>query len=235
MKILAIIPARGGSKGVSNKNIKLLGGKPLLQYTYESVLKCKMLYKTILSSEDRAIIKVAKSIGLDVPFVRPVELSTDTASSISVVQHAVQFLEQQGESYDAICLLQPTSPFRELSFIDRAIEKFLDLEADSLVSVLPVPSQYNPHWTFESDENNFLKFSTGVENIIGRRQDLPPAFHRDGSLYLTKIEYIKQGTFYGNKIGYIESNPELNINIDTLSDWKRAENILVENLLKTNI
>ena len=138
MKVLAIIPARGGSKGVPGKNVKDLGGKPLLQYTFESAFESKLLSKTILSSEDTAIIETAKSIGLEVPFVRPDELATDSASSIEVVQHAVAFMESQGFFYDAVCLLQPTYPFRERGFIDKAIKKFTETGADTLISGLHV-------------------------------------------------------------------------------------------------
>ena|SRR5690554_4757306 len=231
MKVLAVIPARGGSKGVPKKNIRLLGGLPLLQYTFESASQSKLLTKTILSSDDIEIIEIAQNIGLAAPFIRPIELSTDMASSIMVVQHALDFFEQQGEQFDAVCLLQPTSPFREIGFIDRAIEKFMQLNADSLISVLPVPHEYNPHWTFKADKNNYLKIATGDKNIIGRRQDLPKAYHRDGALYLTKTACIKKGTFYGNKIGYIESNPKLYVNVDTLNDWKKAEEILIKRLI----
>jgi N-acylneuraminate cytidylyltransferase len=227
MKILAIIPARGGSKGVPGKNIKLLGGKPLLQFTFDSVKNSSLLTKTILSSEDEGIIVVARNVGIEVPFVRPDDLATDDAKSIDVIQHAVAFLESKGEYFDAVCLLQVTSPFREKDFIDQAIQKFIATGADTLISVLPVPHEYNPHWVFEENEAGNLFIATGEQEIISRRQELPTAYHRDGSLYLTKIEYIKQGTFYGSKMGYIVSNPDLYVNIDTLEDWKEAEEKVV--------
>ncbi|WP_442787005.1 acylneuraminate cytidylyltransferase family protein [Flavobacterium suncheonense] len=223
MKVLGIIPARGGSKGVPGKNIKDLGGKPLLQYTFESALDSKLLSRTILSSEDAAIIEKAKIIGLEVPFVRPDELASDSASSIQVVRHAVDFLESEGFFYDAVCLLQPTYPFREKGFIDKAIQKFEATGADTLVSVLPVPHEYNPHWTFEKDADGYLKIATGEEEIITRRQNLPTAYHRDGAIYITKVTYIKQGTFYGKKMVAIESEHSHYVNIDTLKDWEKAE------------
>jgi N-acylneuraminate cytidylyltransferase len=227
MKILAIIPARGGSKGVPGKNIKMLGGKPLMQFTFDSVKNSSLLTKTILSSEDEGIIVVARNLGIEVPFVRPDALATDDAKSIDVIQHAVSFLESKGEYFDAVCLLQVTSPFREKDFIDQAIQKFIATGVDTLISVLPVPHEYNPHWVFEENEAGNLFIATGEEEIISRRQELPKAYHRDGSLYLTKIKYIKQGTFYGSKMGYIESNPDLYVNIDTLADWKEAEEKVV--------
>jgi len=223
MKVLAIIPARGGSKGVPGKNIKLLGGKPLLQFTADSAMNSKLLTKIIVSTEDEAIINIARDLGIEVPFVRPKELATDQAKSIDVIIHAIAFLESKGEFYDAVCLLQPTSPFREEDFIDVAIQRFIDTKADTLISVMPVPHEYNPHWVFEETTEGNLKIATGEEEIISRRQDLPKAYHRDGALYITKIDYIKQGTFYGQKLNFIESNPDLYVNIDTLKDWKIAE------------
>lgn len=223
MRVLAIIPARGGSKGVPGKNIKLLGGKPLLQYTLESANESLLLTRVILSSEDASIIATAEALGLEVPFIRPANLATDQAKSIEVVQHAVQYLEEKGEFFDAVCLLQPTSPFREKGFIDAAIEKFIQTGVDTLLSVLPVPHEYNPHWVFEENEAGHLKIATGENQIIGRRQELPTAYHRDGSLYLTNMDYIKQGTFYGPQLGFIVSNPDFYVNIDNPTDWIAAE------------
>ena len=224
MRVLAIIPARGGSKGVPGKNIKLLGGKPLLQYTVERANESHLLTQIVLSSEDASIIAMGQALGLEAPFIRPEALATDQATSIAVVQHAVAFFETKGVYFDAVCLLQVTSPFREPHFIDAAIEKFMQTGVDTLLSVLPVPHEYNPHWVFEADETGNLKIATGESKIIGRRQELPTAYHRDGALYITKMKYIKEGTFYGSNMGYIESNPDLHVNIDTLSDWEKAEN-----------
>lgn len=223
MRILAIIPARGGSKGVPGKNIKILGNKPLIAYSVLQAKKSQLITKTIVSTDDDAIIKVSKEFNAEVPFVRPSELASDTASSIAVVQHAIAFFENQNEFFDAICLLQPTSLFRENGFIDQAISTFINNDCDALVSVLKVPHEYNPHWVFESNENGFLEIATGEKEIIKRRQDLPNAFFRDGSIYLTKVETIKKGSFYGEKLTYIESNPDLYINIDTQEDWEKAE------------
>ena len=223
MKILAIIPARGGSKGVPGKNSKQLGGKPLIAYSIEQAIASNSFAKIIVSTDDETIAKIAMDYGAEVPFIRPQELSNDTASSISVVQHAIEFLESRNESFDAICLLQPTSPFREKDFIANAISKFSSINSDALVSVLPVPHEYNPHWTFEADSNGMLQIATGEKEIIKRRQELPKTFFRDGAIYLTKTAFIKKGTFYGDKLSYIESNPNLYVNIDTMEDWIYAE------------
>ena len=228
MKILAIIPARGGSKGVPNKNSKLLGNKPLISYTIEQAIVSNSFSKIIVSTDDIAIAKIAIDFGAEVPFIRPAELATDTASSIAVVQHAIDFLEAENEFFDAICLLQPTSPFRERGFINKAIETFSSINSDALVSVLPIPHEYNPHWIFEADKNGMLQIATGEKEIIKRRQELPAAFFRDGAIYLTKVAVIKQGTFYGEKLSYLESNPDFYVNIDTMEDWIKAEQKLAE-------
>lgn len=222
MRILGIIPARGGSKGVPGKNIKLLGELPLLAYTTKSALASKQLSKVILSTDSPSIAAVAQHYGIEVPFLRPETLATDTASSIAVVQHAVSYLENQGEFFDAVCLLQPTSPFRPKGFIDLAIQKFIHEDVDALVSVLPVPHEFNPHWVFEPNEKGLLQIATGEQEIIKRRQDLPPAYFRDGTLYITKTSVIKEGSFYGAKLSYIENNPAFYVNIDTEADWEKA-------------
>ena len=145
MKILGIIPARGGSKGVPRKNIKLLGRKPLLQYTAEVALKSNFLSKVILSSDDDEIINIALKIGVEVPFRRPEYLSDDKAQTLCVIQHALSYYEKIGINYDAVCILQATSPFRSLAFLDKAISTFIKNNTDSLISVLRVPQEYNPH------------------------------------------------------------------------------------------
>jgi CMP-N,N'-diacetyllegionaminic acid synthase len=227
MKILAIIPARGGSKGVPRKNIKLLNGKPLIAYTSEIALQSKYLTEIIMSTEDTQIIEVAQSLGIKVPFVRPLVLAQDTTSTIDVILDTLQWYENQSVFFDAVCLLQVTSPFRTVAFLDQAIEKFMESGCDSLVSVQKVPHEYNPHWTFEVNNHGNLKIATGEEEIISRRQELPDAYHRDGSIYLTKTEVIlKQLSLYGNSTAFIESSPEFHVNIDTLSDWEKAEQMI---------
>lgn len=228
MRILGLIPARGGSKGIPGKNIKPLGGKPLLAYTAEAALASKSLSRVILSSEDRAILSVAKKLNLDVPFVRPPELASDRSPALGVIAHALDWLEARGETYDAVCLLQVTTPFRKPGFIDTAVGKFAGSDADSLVSVLQVPHEYNPHWTFE-DENGLLRIATGDAQIIPRRQDLPQAWHRDGSVYITKTSVLRANSLYGKTTAYIENDPAWHVNLDTFHDWKKAED-LVKNL-----
>ena len=223
MNILGIIPARGGSKTLPGKNIKLLAGKTLLQYTVDVAKASKHLSKLILSSDDDAIINVANQLNLEVPFKRPSDLAQDNSPTLPVIQHALNFYRDQGIYFDAICLLQVTSPFKTTEFIDKAIERFIESKADALVSVKKVPDEYNPHWTFKVNDTDYLDLSTGEEKIIARRQDLPMAYHRDGIIYLTNTKVIlEQNSLYGNALSYIESPPNFNVNIDTMEDWEKA-------------
>jgi CMP-N,N'-diacetyllegionaminic acid synthase len=230
MRILGLIPARSGSKGVPRKNIKLLGGKPLIAYTIEAAINSMQFTDVVVSTDDTEIANIAKKHGAKVPFIRPVNLSTDTAKSIDVVIHALEILENSGASYDAICLLQPTNPFRTEQFIIDAINKFITERTETLLSVLPVPSEFNPHWTFEINSEGYLDIATGEKEIITRRQELPVALYRDGSIYLVLTDTIKtRKSFYGKTIGYIEADINRHINIDTMEDWKKAEILLIQN------
>lgn len=227
MRILAIIPARGGSKGVPGKNIKLLNGKPLLAYTSEIALQSHYLNEVIVSTEDMDIAAVAQSLGIQVPFIRPMGLAADHTPTLDVIIHALQWYENQAIFFDAVCLLQATNPFRTLDFLDRAIEKFRVSDCDSLVSVLRIPHEYNPHWTFEVNEDGYLKIATGETEIIPRRQELPIAYHRDGSIYLTKVKVLlEEHSLYGKSIAFIESASDFYVNIDTMDDWEKAEEMI---------
>lgn len=228
MRILGLIPARGGSKGVPKKNIKLLGKIPLMEYTINAAKNSKLLTEIVVSTDDEEIAIAAEVAGYKPPFVRPAEFAKDTSTSLEVVQHAITFFESQNIFFDAVCLLQPTNPFREKGLIDLAIEKFIAANADCLISVLPIPEEFNPHWAFEENGNGLLKIATCDEHIIPRRQDLPKSFHRDGSIYITKTSVIKNGSLYGKSIAYLESNPQFHVNIDMMKDWEKAERLLTQ-------
>lgn len=227
MKILAIIPARGGSKGIPRKNIKVLGIKPLIVYSIESAKQSKLLTEFVVSTEDEEIASVAKKYGSNVPFVRPLELSQDNTPTIDVVQHVINEYEKQNQFFDAVLILQATCPFRTENEIDECIEIFMNQNTDSLISVKEVPDHFNPHWVFEANEKGNLKIATGEDKIIPRRQELPKAFVRDGSIYITKISVIKeQNSLFGKSIAYRLSTNLKHINIDTISDWEEAERII---------
>lgn len=224
MKVLGLIPARGGSKGVPRKNIRLLNGKPLLAYTAETAIKARNLTRVILSTEDEEIAEIGKTLGLDVPFMRSPELARDTTPSFSVVMHAISTLQAQNEIYDAVCLLQPTNPLRRPADIDDCIELLIHSKADCVISVLPVPHEYNPKWVFWRAASGKMLLAGGDREPIARRQDLPPAFHRDGSIYVTRRETIIQHrNLYGNHVQGYEMKPEFSANIDTEDDWRAVE------------
>lgn len=227
MRVLGIIPARGGSKGVPGKNSKLLAGKPLISYTIETALNSKLITDVVVSSDDDVILAIAKSNNFIIPIKRPEELATDQSPTILTVLHTLTFLKEKGMSYDAVCLLQPTNPLRTTNFIDAAILKFRESKTDSLVSVLEVPHAFNPHWVFKKNTKGNLVLSTGENNIITRRQDLPISFYRDGSIYITKADVLlNKKSLYGNTISYIESDTSMHVNIDTHEDWVRAETLI---------
>ncbi len=228
MRVLGLIPARGGSKGVPRKNIKLLAGKPLLAYTAEAALAAKRLARVVLSTDDAEIAEVGKESGVEVPFFRPAELAEDSTPTLPVVQHALSFLERQGDRFDAVCLLQPTNPLRRAGDIDACIELMEHHAADCVVSVLRVPAEHNPHWVYFVNSDGSLRLSTGETTPIPRRQELPPAFHREGSIYITRRDVVMtQNSLFGARVVGYEMTPSLSVNIDTPEDWKLAEQLIV--------
>lgn len=230
MRILGIIPARGGSKGIPKKNIKMLCGKPLLQYTIDAANNATKLTKVILSSDDEAIMAIAKDFDIEVPFTRPHDLAQDDTPTLAVIQHALRFYMARGIHFDAVCLLQVTSPFKTGTFIDVAIQKFITSDCDALISVQEIPEEYNPHWAFKENETGNLELFTGASQIIARRQDLPKTYHRDGLIYITKTQVLlKKNSLYGSKLAYIKSPGTYTINIDTMADWEQAEAFLNSN------
>lgn len=236
VRVLAVIPARGGSKGVPRKNIRLLCGKPLLQYTAESALATPSLTRVVLSTDDPETAEIGAKCGLDVPFLRPPELAQDDTPTLPVLQHAVCFLEDSGEKYDAICLLQPTSPLRKPYHIEDCIQLFRQGKATSVVSVLKVPAKYNPHWVYLQDYEGFLSLSTGEGAPLPKRQDLPNAYHREGSVYVCGRDTLIEGnSLYGPRVmGYLMRDEE-SINIDSLDDWHRAERMLCSEAVIENV
>jgi len=223
--VLGIIPARGGSKGIPGKNIRLLAGKPLIHYTIEAALKSSLTTTIVVSTDSEEILNIARQHkGIETPFLRPAELALDDTPSNAVVQHAVNYYEKSGKQFDFICLLQPTSPFRKDGLIDKTIRRIIECGGDSLITCRKVPTKYNPHWTFEMNAN-FLSVATGEKNIIARRQDLPACWHRDGKVYIATPQLIKQGKLLGNKLVCFENDDEPDVNIDTSEDWNLAEKI----------
>jgi len=227
LKVLGLIPARAGSKGVPDKNIKKLCGKPLLHYTIVEAYKSSHLSEIMVSTESEKIAKIAKQAEAHVPFMRPENLAEDNSKTLDVVIHVVEQYEENGTHFDAVCLLQPTNPLRKADLIDRCVKEFEHQQADSLITVRSVPHEFNPHWIFEENKQGFLSLATGEKEIIPRRQELPEAYYRDGSVYITKTEeLLNKRSLYGEKIAYLNTDGVPHINIDTMADWKKAERLL---------
>lgn len=230
MHVLGLIPARGGSKGVARKNARKLCGKPLVQWTIEAALNTCTLSRVVVSTDDEEIATIARACGADIPFMRPPELARDDTPTFPVVQHALEALAKCGEEFDAVCLLQPTSPFRRPSDIDHCVELLAMSGADSVVSVRRVPSEYNPYWVYFRMPEGTLELSMGGTEPIPRRQLLPPAFHRDGTIYVTRREIIlRENNLYGRRMLGYELTRVNDVNIDSLADWELAERMMREN------
>jgi len=229
--VLGIIPARGGSKGVERKNVRKLAGRPLLAYTAESVLSSTLLTRTILSTDDAEIAEVGRSLGLDVPFIRPRELALDDTPTFPVVLHALHAVEAAGGGpFDAVCLLQPTNPLRNSGDIDSCIDMLRTSGADSVVSMLPVPDAYNPKWVYWRTAGDRMQLTSGDSEPVSRRQELPRAFHRDGSVYVTRRNVLfEHGNLYGLDVRGYEMDVDRSVNIDTQDDWAVAEALIRRN------
>ena len=226
-RVLGVITARGGSKGVPRKNIRTVHGKPLLAWTAEAALSARRLSRVILTTDDEEIAETGRQYGLEVPFLRPAELAADDTPTLPVLQHAVAALEAAGARFDAVCLLQPTNPLRTAGVIDGCID-LLDMSgADAVVTLLPVPAEHNPHWVYFRDECGNLRLATGEAAPIPRRQLLPPAFHREGSVYVTRRDVLMTGnSLYGARLAGYQMDPADTVNIDTPADLERAERLL---------
>lgn len=225
--VLGVIPARGGSKGIPHKNIAPLCGRPLLHYTAEAALAAQSLRDVVLSTDDPEIAAVGRRCGLEVPFLRPAELAQDSTPTLPVLQHTVQMLEAQGRRYDAICLLQPTNPLRRAEQIDACVQLLLERDADAVVTVLPVPHHYNPHWVLFEGPGGTLHWSTGEQDPIPRRQLLPSAWHREGSIYITRRDVLmEQNSLYGRTMVGYPLDPAYAVNIDSPAELLRAEQLL---------
>src|SRR5438552_1205516 len=228
MRVLGVITARGGSKGIPRKNIASLLGRPLLAYTAEAALAARRLTRVILSTDDEEIAGAGRACGLEVPFLRPVELAADDTPSLPVVQHAVVWFEERDERFDAVCLLQPTHPLRKAETIDACLALLEREAADAVVTMLPVPCHYNPYWVYFRSEDGSLRLSAGEDEAPPpRRQDLPAAFHREGSVYVTRRDVLMEGnSLYGRRLlGYAVDATE-SVNIDCPEDLARAARLL---------
>ena len=224
LRVLGLITARGGSKGIPGKNIKLLAGKPLLGYTAEAARDSRIT-RTILSTDDEAIARVAREFGIDVPFMRPKELALDHSKSIDVVQHAIKWLkENAAEEYDYVMILQPTSPCRTSDDINAVIAIAEETGADSVMSEVEMPN-FSPQKTHKIIDGKIHPyFEEAAEGgTPSRRQDLAKAYRRNAAIYLTKTNLLLAGDMFGRDSRAYIMPEERSVDIDNPIDFELAE------------
>ena len=223
MRVLAIIPARGGSKGIPRKNIKALAGKPLIAWTIEAALRAQGIETVIVSTEDDEIASVAKQLGAEVPFRRPLALAQDDTPGISPVLHAIEQLPD----YDWVMLLQPTSPLRSVHDIQNIIKLCNDEGAPSSVSITQVSK--HPFWMYQKNDQGRLQRLIPDRPEITSRQELPSVYVLNGALYFARIDWLinNRGFISPETLGYVMPN-ERSVDLDTALDWQWIE-WLIEN------
>jgi CMP-N-acetylneuraminic acid synthetase len=225
MNVLGVIPARGGSKGILTKNLAPLCGRPLLAYTADAVNDSKKLTRTIVSTDDERIADCARSLGLEVPFIRPSSLAADDAPMLPVLQHAISAMRADGFETNMVVLLQPTSPLRRGQHIDAAIDWLQRVRGDSVVSVVEVPHQFNPTSVMRVEEGLLKPFLDSPSAT--RRQDKPKLFARNGPAVLAvHTHVIDGGSLYGDEVWPLLMTAEDSLDIDTPWDLRLAESII---------
>lgn len=222
-KIIAIIPARGGSKGLPRKNIRLLAKKPLISYTIEEALKSEYINRIIVSTEDQEIANISKHYGAEV-VKRPDSLSRDDSLTIDAVFHVIESPNVQIEKLDVVILLQPTSPLRNLQDIDIAIDIFLKNECNSVISVCEY--EHSPYWAYKIDDK-FLKPLFENSYLKMRRQDLPKSFMPNGALYISTVGVLQEYKSFNSPKTLPYIMPLIrSVDIDNELDFIVAESIL---------
>ena len=233
MKVLGLVPARAGSKGIPNKNLRELAGKPLLAYTVEAATASGSIDRLILSTDSEAIAEQGRSLGLEVPFMRPAELAKDDTPMLDVAQHAVAELETLDWRVDIMVLLQPTSPLRRPERIQEAVQVLKSREYDSVVSVVQIPDLFAPQKAMRI-QNGLLRFWSADGETITRRQQAEPTFAREGTIYACWRDVLMiNGSFYSNRCLPLVLPPEEALSLDIPKDWEKAEALL--NMKRTRI
>jgi N-acylneuraminate cytidylyltransferase len=223
--VLIIIPARGGSKGIPRKNIKPLNGKPLIYYAIDTARAITADENICVSTDDEEIKSVVEAYGLEVPFLRPDELSTDTAGTYEVLLHALDYYQKQGRQYKTVLLLQTTSPFRTVEQVKEALALYDQSDADMVVSVKDCPA--NPYYNvFEEDGNGYLHVCKGDGNIF-RRQDAPKVYEYNGAIYIMSARTLKRTHMHKmpHRVKYV-MDAKSSFDLDTMGDWQMAEMML---------
>lgn len=229
LEILGLIPARGGSKGIPGKNLRLLGGKSLVALAVESALKSCMVTRLVLSTDSEPIADEGRKAGAEVPFLRPADLALDETPTAPVVIHALRWLEEnRGYQPDILILLQPTAPLRQAKHIDGALDLLISAEARCVVSVAEVPGHYNLFWQFLIKDGGLCPFM-GPLKVPSRRQDLPPTYTRNGAIYAAWTDYWLAGQLphAPGCLPFIMPY-EGSVNIDSPEDLALAEFLLAQ-------
>lgn len=235
-KVLGVVPARGGSRGIPRKNLKMLAGKPLIAYILEAALQAKTLDRVIVSTEDEEVAAVAREYGVEVPFLRPKDLARDEVSLIPVVKHAMEYLDNQGWRANIVVSLQPSSPLTEPADIDNAVNKMIETGCDSVVSVYQIERQH-PYWAMKLDEDRLIPvYPEGFRFL--QRQELPPLYVLVGAIYVRRRELLEKWSSkdfaLGGDVRGIVMSPEKSIDINEPMDFLVAEAILKDKLVGAN-
>ncbi len=227
-KLICLIPARGGSKGVPKKNIKKLAGKPLIAYTIEAALACPQVEKVYVSTDSQEIANVALSYGAEVPFLRPEELAGDKVTDLPVIQHFVKWLEDNNESADTVAYLRPTTPFKTAAQISACYQKLNEnSQWSGIRTVTQSEGVFHPYWMFKSHNNVLTGFVDGIDiKDYGQRQLLPECLRLNGVVDMFKTENIHHNTIYGETIGFHIIDEKEAIDIDTEMDFLMCEFML---------
>lgn len=221
--VLALIPARGGSKGIRDKNIRPLAGQTLLEYAAQAAFASGVIDRTILSTDSERIAADGRRIGIEVPFIRPADLAGDETPMLPVIEHAVDCLEQRGWSPEIIVLLQPTSPLRRPDHIRDAVGQLRDTGADSVVTVVALPMHLSPDYVMRIEEGRLVPFLPHGASVT-RRQDARPAYVRDGTVYAFWRRTLRETkTIYGVDCRPLVVAARDSLTIDTPEDWAEAE------------
>jgi CMP-N,N'-diacetyllegionaminic acid synthase len=224
MNTYALIPARGGSKGIPRKNIKIIAGKPLIVWTIEAALRSSLLSAVVVSTDDPEIAEIARQAGAQVPFMRPAELARDQSSGLEPVLHAMDQMPQ----CDSLLVLQPTSPLRTTEDIDGCLSLVAQTEAPSVVSVTEADT--HPYWTYRLNaDRTMVRFVDAAP--IARRQDLPAIFALNGAMYFAETNWLRRtGSLVSSEtLAYVMPRDH-SVDLDTPFDWKFAELLLKESL-----
>ncbi len=227
-RVLGIVPARGGSKGVPGKNVRMLAGRPLIDYTARAARESSVLDRIILSTDSNEIAEAGRRSGLEVPFMRPASLAEDDTPMLPVVRHAIDTLSAGGWTPDVIVLLQPTSPLRRPSHVRDAVTMLRETKADSVVTVVELPRHLSPDYVMRIDDGVLRPFLPDGARLT-RRQDARPAYSRDGTVYACwRATLDRWGTIYGERCQPLIVNAADSLSIDTPDDWAEAERRLAE-------